>query len=199
MKTFVIVFLSLVGFLVSAADTNTFYVTDDGMLVMQNSKGEIKLNRLKVEAAKKLKESLPASEFPEGNWGNVAAGFQLSLRFETNLFASGSPIVATILLRNVTNCVLTYHAADILGRSSPIPVIMIGDKGERVPLKTEEITVISARDVKLFPGTQQKLHERIDATYDLPTNGMVKAYAMLKEERPSQIEVESAQVPIEIR
>ena len=182
-----------------AADTNTVFPIDDGMLVAQNAKGEVKLNRVKIEAAKKLRECLPASEFPEGNWGTVTEGFQLSLRFETNDFTTGTPIAATIILRNVTNSVLNYRAVGILGGTSPIPVVVTYTNGSSVPLKSDDIAVVSVRNVKLFPGTEQKFHERIDSLFNLPTNGLVNVHAELKLERPNNIEIQSASVSITIR
>jgi len=59
----------------------------------------------------KSKDSLPAELYSEANWGAPAAGFQLSLRFQTNVFAIGQPINETILLRNVTSNDLVYISA----------------------------------------------------------------------------------------
>src|SRR5208283_2339530 len=78
-----------------AGDTNKVFLTEDGFLRVDRAR--------KLEEAKKSKESLPAEEFPEGNWGTVTNGFQLSLRFEKTAFARGEPIVAVLLLRNTTN------------------------------------------------------------------------------------------------
>ena len=179
-------------------ETNLTYVIDDGMLVAQNAKGEFKLNKSKVEAAKSMQECLPASEFPEGNWGDVCAGFQLSLRFETNVFVSGVPINAALILRNVTNTVLSYQATGILGRSSPIAVVVTDTNGANLPLKSDNIAVISTRNIKLFPGTEHKFNEQIDALYNFPTNGLVNAYATLKIRRRSDAEVKSSMVQIQV-
>lgn len=192
MRTIFVICFILSSVLSIAADTNTVYVTDDGMLVAQNHSGGFRLNQRKVEAAKKLAECLPASEFPGGNWGSVNGGFQLSLRFETNVFAPGFPVVGIILLRNVTNCVLTYHAVGIQGRGGPIQLVVTDADGKSVPLKSDEINVISVRDVRLFPGTQQKFYERIDSIYNLPTNGIINIEAALKD-------IQSVKVPIKLQ
>lgn len=69
-----------------------------------------------VAAASKLPESRSAEFDPEGHWGRVVSGFQLSLRFSTNTFTAGQTIEATVLLRNVTTntlIVLGPHPAFI--------------------------------------------------------------------------------------
>ena len=65
------------------------------------------MNPQKVKEGKKLKESLPANEYPEGKWGGIKGGFQLSMCFEKQIFTNDEPIMATILVRNVTNHVLS--------------------------------------------------------------------------------------------
>ena len=199
MKSYLLFFFVSACYIATAADTNVVYPIDDGMLVAQNAKGEIKLNRMKFEAAKKMKECLPASENPEGNWGVITGGFQLSLTFETNTFSAGSSVKATIILRNVTNSILRYSAVGILGRTSPVSVVVTDKSGKPLTPKLEDIAVISLREVKLFPGTEQKFHERIDNLYSLPTNGLINAYAELKIGRPDNLAIQSAKVLIAIQ
>lgn len=182
-----------------AFDTNTVYPIDDGTLVMQNAKGEIELNQQKLENAKRVKECFPASEFPEGNWGAIAEGLQLSLRFETNEFISGSPIPAIIIIRNVTNSIQTYHAFKLLGRTSPVSVVVTDINGTNLSLKSENLTVVASRNIRLFPGTEQKFSERIDNLYNFSTNGPVNVFAMLRIGHRGSVELKSGKVSILIR
>jgi hypothetical protein len=199
MKKYFFLFLMFAHFGSRAEDTNTVYPIDDGMLVTQNSKGQIKFDQSKVETAKQLGECLPVSEFPEGNWGAISGGFQVSLRFETNKFTAGSSILASVIVRNVTNAVLTYRSVGILGRTSPISIVLTDASGASLPPKPTDITVVSLRDVKLFPGTEQKFHERIDNLYNLPTNCLMNACAQLQAGTGNTVQVQSAMVPIIIR
>ena len=47
--------------------------------------------------------SLSAEDDPNGNWGWASEGMQMSLRFSKNVVSSGEPVVATILIRNVSD------------------------------------------------------------------------------------------------
>ena len=199
MKNYLIAILSLACVLVGAADTNIFYVTDDGLLIGQNHSGGFKMNPIKVEEAKKLKESLPATAFPEGNWGNAQGGFQLSIRFEKQTYVYGEPIIATILVRNVTNQVLTYNIINVAGQDSPIGIIVTDSKGKLVPQKSDEINIISSHEIKLFPGTQHKYQEQFDTMFNLQTNNIIVVSAAFKIACPHCIEIQSAKVPIKIK
>lgn len=55
-----------------------------------------------IKKSQGAKESRPAAQDPEGHWGEVCEGFQLSVRFEKESFHLGEPIVATVLIRNAT-------------------------------------------------------------------------------------------------
>ena len=46
-------------------------------------------------------EILPATEDPQGNWGEITNGLQMSIRFYQNNFTNGQPVAAVILWRNV--------------------------------------------------------------------------------------------------
>jgi hypothetical protein len=60
-----------------------------------------------MEAVKGRPECRPAEADPEGHWGAPTAGLQLSIRFQTNVFASGQPIAIRVVLRNVTTNSMT--------------------------------------------------------------------------------------------
>src|ERR1700743_1259734 len=117
MKTNILIlsFLALSGFL-RAETTNVLFLTSNGPLYGKHSK--------QLQEAKKTKESLPADQFPEGNWGLVTNGFQLSLRFEKPSFNPGEPVAAIILLRNVTNAILTYRVTSQSDQDGPIQFVV---------------------------------------------------------------------------
>jgi hypothetical protein len=47
------------------------------------------------------REALPAEQDPEGNWGAVTNGLQMSVRLYQRQFTNGQPVRVTILWRNV--------------------------------------------------------------------------------------------------
>lgn len=53
-----------------------------------------------MDAAIKAGECRPAEQDPEGHWGEVVGGFQLSIRSATNVFVIGKPIPITVIFRN---------------------------------------------------------------------------------------------------
>lgn len=62
-------------------------------------------------------ECKPADQDPEGHWGKVVNGFQLSIRSATNAFVRGHPATVTVLLRNSTTNALQslggYYVATV--------------------------------------------------------------------------------------
>ncbi|HTL55712.1 MAG TPA: hypothetical protein VL361_08530 [Candidatus Limnocylindrales bacterium] len=61
-----------------------------------------------IQKAQREQESRPADTDPDGNWGSVVEGFQLSLRFEKETYTNGEPLNAWVLLRNVSDRPLIY-------------------------------------------------------------------------------------------
>jgi hypothetical protein len=141
---------------------------------------------------------MPAELFPEGNWGAPQNGFQLSIRFEKQNYVSGEPVVATILLRNVTNSLVKYTAMTMTSQSSPIGLIVADEKGKLTPVNSDDVIVSSVRDVTLYPGTQNKFEERLDTMYNLQTNQNFTVNASLVVGWPHRVEIQSAKVSIKI-
>jgi hypothetical protein len=185
----------LPAFLVScsclcADETNRLFLTDDGFLPIHRS-------QLLLEA-KNTKESLPVNQFPEGNWGLVQDGFQLSLRFDRPKYTNDEPVVAIILIRNVTSNVITYMFSSVAGKDGPVRFELFSDSKKPIPTNSSDvILVVSAFHSDVFPGTQIKYLERLDKEFNL-TNGTYFVQAQLKVACPSCVDVESAMVPITI-
>ena len=81
-----------------------YFTTDDG----PPYRSPLPFSPEQIEKAKHAKDSRPAEKDPEGNWGAVAEGFQLSLRFEKESYTNGEPVTACVILRNVSDRPLVY-------------------------------------------------------------------------------------------
>lgn len=172
MKYIGVILLSLMVFPAArAAETNDVYVTDDGFLSIRHSD--------KLEEAKKSNESLPAERFPEGNWGAITNGFQLSLRFEKKVFTNGEPIRAIMLLRNTTTNRLLAYTAAFSPTRGPIGLKVLSESGGVIPPISNEIDTISSRGRSLSPRTQHKYVEYVERTFAVQTNGNYKVRARL--------------------
>ena len=156
----------------------------------------------KVEAAKKSRESLPAEEFPEGNWGVVTNGCQLSLRFTKTNYTNGEPVEVILLLRNVTNQTarLNYlRRAELL--DGPATFQIISDSGKVIPEHYPSAQLFEGGFIATcpLPGTQHKYVEHLNRGYDL-TNGTYNVRAVIRMTNNSPpTEVKSAPVTIKIK
>ena len=177
---------------INAEETNKYYLTDDGFLPFHHDQ--------LLEEAKKAQESLPVKDFPEGNWGIIQDGFQLSLRFEKQTFTNGEPIPATLLLRNITNQDLEFLKFPAPWLEGPIMFkIASSTTGEIIPQRESGGGVFSGSTYgRLRPDSQVKYLERLNRAYDL-TNGTytVWAYKSIGFPTPTS-EVKSAPVAIKI-
>jgi hypothetical protein len=63
-------------------------------------------------AALNAPECAPVEDDPEGNWGEMVDGLRLSLRFQPRSITNGTPLVAVVILRNVTNREIQWTALD---------------------------------------------------------------------------------------
>jgi len=162
--------------------TNRFFVTDDGDLYKKDLPPDyyVELPPKKVEATKQSKECRFAEDFPEGNWGTNACGFQLSLRFKKMAFAAGEPIEATLILRNVGDGEPAYQTLPVGYSDGPIGFEVTSAEGKALPQHTYNIDVINGGvAANLFAGTQVKFFERLDKRFDL-TNSTYSVQAVAK-------------------
>ena len=77
MKIIILVFLLLslsIVLSVPVDGTNKLYITDDGWLSVYAGEPTDTHRKALIEQAKKTMESLPAEDFPEGNWGKLQTG-----------------------------------------------------------------------------------------------------------------------------
>lgn len=190
---------------IRASETNELYLTDDGYFIEDVISGNETSAKYHYDAiiakAKMSRESLPAIDFGEGNWGIAQNGFQLSLRFERPDFTNGRPITAIVLVRNVTNQILQYFQ---------IQMEVITASGQIFP--EHQVpggpTINSLGWRPLLPATQVKELISLDKEYDF-TNGNYFVRAVLKDPTIKLIngksvpsvsftEVKSAEVKIKI-
>jgi hypothetical protein len=193
MKLYIILALCcLAPWVRGLSSTNKIYVEDDGFLSLNYAE--------KIEVAKKTRESLPAESFPEGNWGLITNGFHLSLRFEKEVFTNGEPIAAIILLRNISDKVLTYRAAFPSGapQAGPIALKVFTETGEMVAPIANDFRSVSTRGRSLHPESQHKYLQPLDKEYNLKTNGTYFVTARLVVPSPNLTIVESAKVKVVI-
>jgi hypothetical protein len=152
-----------------------------------------------IEEARTQRECLPAELFPEGNWGVPQDGLQLSIRFEKQSYLSGEPVLATILLRNITN--RTQVLAITVGSGpagNPVGINAIDQSGKVIAQKTNEISIVSGRPLQIFPGTQRKFQEDVSSIYFLPINEAVTVNACLMVGTTHRVEIQSAKTTIRI-
>ena len=138
--------------------TNVFLTDENSLFWYRHHERLVEVKRIKDSEA--LPESRPAKQDPEGHWGEMTNGIQMSLRFEKQTFTNGEPIDGVVLIRNVTNQpVVCFQPARILATKDGKPLKRKDDTGVIIISMPQEITV--------FPQTQKKSHERLDQIYDL--------------------------------
>ena len=94
-------------------------------------------------------EDLPAEADLSGNWGFSSEGFQLSLRFEKPVFLTGEPIIATLIVRNVSG----GARADSIALPDRTDFVVTNEKDE--PLKR----------IDIFRPNPTEKEERLRATF----------------------------------
>jgi hypothetical protein len=143
------------------------------------------ISEAQIERATHAKESRPVEHDPEGNWGPVLEGFQLSIRLEKASFTNGEPVIARMLLRNVTNSVRTYLVSST---HDPEDTLVLFRDEARVPRADEPkpgasfverlkgIRNGSTWHCPSPPGTQRRFVADLSKIFDL-TNGNYTVFA----------------------
>jgi hypothetical protein len=104
--------LALTVCVVASAETTNLFETIESTAVSSGRSYGLRVPKLDGHAVG------PAKEDSEGNWGAVAGGPLLSLRFEKPLYEEGEPVEAMVLLRNATNSMVRYRERLIGGGAS---------------------------------------------------------------------------------
>jgi hypothetical protein len=194
----------------SAQETNINYATFE-----KSGEYTIKRERLseipKIDAVEKQRESLPVNDFPEGNWGQPFRGFQLSLRFNKDIYTNDETMTAILLVRNITNrSIGFYYASEADNIDGPFELTVTTDKGQTVTAPPINYFTATSGGGEIYTNTQYKYLERLNNRYNL-TNGtyLVQAsfgYPLVKkrspEGKPLELEwkkITSAPVQIKIK
>ncbi len=159
------------------AQTNEFYITDESRFSYGDTVG---FTQEQIDRARQAKDSRPADKDPEGNWGAVTEGFQLSVRLPKSSFTNGEPITACVILRNVSSRRLRFGVTipdDILTHFT-----LKTDHGFLVPETGIEGTNFAARlsrahagSQAFWPspeGTQRKFNYDLNQKFNLSSNGV---------------------------
>lgn len=164
--------------------------------------------------ARTNRESLPAKDFPEGNWGDPTQGLQLSLRLEKQAYTNGEPINALLLARNITNQFVGFgYPIYAIGGAIPIGFAVKAANGQPLtsrqegPIAPGTVRALGAQLIEIAPQTQFKFFERLNDMFDL-TNGDYLVHATVninqrkildgKSVSVGWVEVKSADVQIKI-
>jgi hypothetical protein len=146
-----------------AAQTNGAFRTDNWI---GSSNGGIVPDDSTTNPATRL-EALPEAMFTNGNWAPVVDGVRLSLRFDKQTYVEGEPIIAIILIRNVTNRYVYLSTTD------PTPYYItnaLDHTGVRPSDPFAGAAFQSERGRSMPPGMQHRIQELFGKGYRF-TNG----------------------------
>jgi hypothetical protein len=147
----------------NAIPTNLFLTDENLLFWYKKNERLVEVNRIKD--AEQLPEARPAEQDPEGHWGEVAHGLQVSFRLKKQIFTKGEPIEVFIFVRNVTNKPVSYvPLTQVSGTRNGKPLVQKG-------AADGEISISSPMGATVFPQTQKKRYERLDQLFDLAEPG----------------------------
>lgn len=149
-----------------------------------------------------FRETLPADQYPEGNWGAVTNGIQMSTRvYETNCVI-GKPVVAVILWRNASQTTVIFtHDAPPRIENYTFDLIM---KRDGIPLPPRIPRLIpNWRQIidnymgampsgsYTYPNSQWRFTQRLDEIFDLNKTGFYEL--VVQDTLPGKIKVSSGE------
>jgi len=136
--------------------------------------------------AQSAQESLPEQNDPAGHWGESSGGFRLSLRFAKASYTNGEPVLARILLRNVSDKLLVFIVSDTGDPGDSFAVFRSNEKlrrrdepGPNATLR-EKLNAIQSGATHYCespPHTQREFVVDLTKVFDLGTNGQYIAVA----------------------
>ena len=114
------------------------------------------------------RETLPAEADSESAWGPVSGGYRLCLRFEKEVFQLGEPIVASVLVRNVSDVFLW----DGLGIGGNAQFFVADVSGKEVRVKVPLPPATRREMIALWRGTQYKFKVPLSDVFALDRPGV---------------------------
>ncbi len=123
-----------------------------------------------LREARKSSECRPATNDLAGNWGKSEAGFQMSLRFYQPVYTNNQPIVAVVILRNVSSQTQRWSMDWIPER---FYFTVNGPNGRQATRKTESPSIITSGPswITVSPKTQRRFEINLSEKFDLRTFG----------------------------
>jgi hypothetical protein len=119
------------------------------------------------DAAREPIESVPPDQDPEGNWGPVVGRFQVSVRMKKDTYATGEPIVARVIVRNVSDTPTSFWC---MSGCVPFDITLLDDSGRPQLLKNPR-WMGSSGPLQLAPASQWKLHATLHQYPELTNVG----------------------------
>lgn len=195
--------------LVETNSTNIIYVTDNGHIYLETLKKRW-IDPRYIAEAKTNRESWPANAFPEGNWGELDNGIQVSLRFDKQIYTNQEPINAIVLVRNTTNRGFVFYDSNDVAPGT-VNFLAYTESNQLVAQKPRNYIGLRYSNGGMNgirAGLQLKYVDFLNRTYDL-TNGNYLVQASITAYRTNgtnttipygvPYEIKSAKVPITIR
>lgn len=170
------------------------------------SKGPPTATPQQIEASRNAPESRPADADPEGHWGDIAGGFQLSARFEKQTFRLGEPVVATVIIRNVAEQIGHYRDWVGLHEDAGVCQFEILDEQKKIVTRTDPRAPADITDGPhipraLKPGSQCRYEVKLSEKFklDRPGTYIVRAHRWVhKLQGDGYVEIKSAPATITI-
>jgi hypothetical protein len=100
--------------------TNSFFVPAEDMWSPE-----------KIEEAKTNAECQPSEKDPAGHWSPIFYGYQLSVRFNRNVFHTNEPVIAIIIFRNAGTNAL--HNFTPYGGDLDFKIVVKDENGNELP------------------------------------------------------------------
>ena len=192
MKIILILLFSVsLRLITSANGTNVVYLPYERMIAFGEDAQERALEKA-MEMAKNLPECRPAELDPEGNWGQIVSGFQMSIRLSTNTVAPNEPIRATVILRNTTT-----NSMNVIGpTATSIELVLLNEHKEQLSHSPHPITVSGPASLTLPERRQIKYQFDLDELIKQRSPGIYYVYA--KRRIPDESKLQSAGARIQV-
>lgn len=132
-----------------------------------------------IQAFQISKDRIEPEYLPNDNWGEPAYGYRLALRMENLKFPLGSPVYATVAIRNISTNTLSLVAT---GAERDFQFVVIDHQKQLVPLTDYGKGLMKRRmnggsGPFLIPRSQLKYNIQIDRIFDLSKKGEYVIYA----------------------
>ena len=178
--------------------TNAIFLTEDGDGMLMS--GFVSLESFQRDL--QSPECRPAASDPEGHWGDVVEGFQVGIRITNTVCRIGEPIIATVIVRNVSEQRLDLTIFS--GLQDDFIFAAISPTKERLQEKREPRYPLGSKGVQFPKGTQRKFSINLTERFDLLSPGTyvfsaeTGVYPLDINVKPKRMRISSAPVVVHI-